>query len=309
MVPSPFVIDTLIDGERDTTLGRPLLLAVSDSLVVFFDYSDFRLTAVSPSGRTLWRLGRRGQGPGEWGNPTALVATASGGVLVNDGANSRLVHVDARGRVLQAERQDVPLQRLGRMPDGRMVAFGGARGRPSAALLTSDLRGSRPIPWRHWPDSVAGAASQLRVASGASGVVAVSIFTGRLMPLRSALSLDFGLEGVESRPFPMPVPVIDNLGAEVSTVREGTRSAVRDAAIVGSRLFVLPNPDSAAGRVVDIYDMPSLTYRGSVRLPVELNVLAGGRSWLAATSNDPYPVVVRLQWTDAAMQRSLATPR
>ena len=255
------------------------------------------------------RAGRRGQGPGEWGNPTSLVADLNGAVVVNDGANSRIVRIDANGKHLLSVRRIVPLQRLGRLPNGQLVAFGGARGRPHAELLDQSFERLRTIPWSHWPDSAVGLVSQLRVASGPSDIVAVSIFTGRIFPLRANYSLDYGVGGVDERPLPTPVPIRASDGSVVQNVPEGARPAIRDAAIVGRRLFVLANASGASGRILDIYELPQVTYRASVRLPLELNVLAGGPAWLAATSNDPYPTIVRLRWDERELNAALVSKR
>src|SRR5690606_2199306 len=133
----------------------------------------------------------------------------------------------------------VRLQRLGRLPNGQVVAFGGARGRPSAELLDRSFNRLRTIPWSDWPDSATGLVGQLRVASGPAGVVAVSIFTGRIFPLRADYRLDYGVGGVDERPLPTPVPIRDADSLVVQSIPDGARPAIRDAAIVGQRLFVL----------------------------------------------------------------------
>lgn len=75
----PVRVDTLRDGARDDTLARPLLLTADDQRIYWFDYGDGRLSAMDTTGRLLWRAGRRGPGPGEFANPTSLLAVRGGG--------------------------------------------------------------------------------------------------------------------------------------------------------------------------------------------------------------------------------------
>lgn len=302
----PLRIDTLVDGQRDSTLMRPLLLTTTDSLVVFFDYGSSVLRAVDRRGRDRWRAGRRGQGPGEWGNPTALVG-APDHVLVADGALNRIVRVDATGRVERAVTQSQMPQRLGRASNGQVVAVGGTWGRPAAWFLNDDLKPGRVIPWSGWADSAAGMGAQVRLAGSRHGAIAaVSIFTGRVMPLRANGRFDSGRPAVEPRPIPARVTIDGPGGEPAVSIPPDTKPAIRDAAVVGGTLFVVPAGDAFDGRVVDVYLLPDARYAGSLRVPVELHVLAGDAAGLVAISNDTYPTIVRIGWDPARLQRALS---
>jgi hypothetical protein len=306
IVPFTVSIDTLIDGNKDASLGRPLLLAVSDSLIVYFDYADNHLAAVDMRGKMRWTTGRRGQGPGEWGNPTTVSAATGGGVVVHDGGNGRLVRVDANGRVTRNVNRTVPLQRIAKLRDGQFVGFGGARGRATAELLDSTLQTVRSIPWKGWPDSAQGLGNQLRIAGSVDGTIAaVSIYTGRVMPLRVGPSLDSGVDGADARPIPARTPVTSDDGETVAAVAPGTKAAIRDASIVGKYLFVLAAGTDIGGRLLDIYEMPSARYRASIRVPVELNILSATRTDLVAISNNPVPMLLRLRWDARALESAL----
>lgn len=302
----PLAVDTLVDGKDDASLGRPLLLVVSDSLVVYFDYGDNHLGAVDLRGKSRWNVGRRGQGPGEWANPTALTAASGGGVVVNDGGNGRLVRIDASGRITRTVSRTIPLQRLGRLANGQFIAFGGARGRPSAELLDSALQPVRNISWKNWPDSALGLGSQLRIANSVGGaVVAVSIYTGRMMPVRTGPVLDGGADGVEPRAIPAQTPLTGDDGQTIAAVAPGTKPSIRDATIVGKYLFVLAAGADIGGRVLDVYVMASSSYVGSIHLPVELNTLAATSDAIIAISNNPYPTLLRLRWDARALDVAL----
>lgn len=305
----PLTVDTIVDGQRDTTVGRPLLLATNGQAVVFFDFGVNTLSAYSFSGKALWKVGRRGQGPGEWGNPTSLISAFDGSFVVNDGANVRLVQVDRTGKIARSEQRESPLQRLAPLPDGRLVVFSGARGIPTASLLAADWKSAVKIPWSDWPDSAVGLGGQIRVASGRAGIAAVSIYTGRIMPLRNERAIEYGIASIDPKPLPVRVPVQVPDGSVIQNIPTGTKAAIRDAAIVGNHLFVLSNAvgarEKTAGHLIDVYEFPSLVYGGSLKLPIELNIMSGSDTFLVATSNDPYPVIVRLRWDGKLLRDAL----
>lgn len=299
-------VDTLRDGARDDTLARPLLLAADERRVYYYDYSDGRLSAIDANGQLLWRAGRRGQGPNEWANPTSILGVRGGGVAVVDVASSRFTRVDANGRFIRlVTTRDIP-QRLARGPNATFIAFGGQNGRPTATLLDSAFAPIRALPWSGWPDSASGLATQLRVASGANGrVAAVSTVTGRVFPLRPSLTLDSGADGLDARPLPPRIPLAGDNGLVVAGFPAGTKPAVRDVAIVGDHLFVIPAGEAFDGRTLDVYRATSGAYLASIRMPVGLNVLTGRVDDLVGVSLDDYPAIVRVHWDSAAFARAL----
>lgn len=303
----PVLLDTLVDGEKDDRLGRPLLLAVSDSLLAYFDYSDNHLGAVDFAGKLQWRVGRRGQGPGDWGNPTSITRSEQGTFWVNDPGANRAVQVGTDGKVVRSVVLREAFQRISRLADGRILTIGAASGRPSAQLMNSRFEFISKVSWNGWADSALGRSGQVRVAASASGAVAaISIYTGRIMPLRNPLSFDSGVDGVESREFPKLVSTRGADGVLITNVTPDSKPAIRDATIMGQRLFILPVGDSVGGKLLDIYDYPTAKYRASVRLPLGLVVLAANRSELFAIAHDPVPVIVRIRWNERTLSDLLA---
>jgi hypothetical protein len=301
----PVRVDTLRDGARDDMLARPLLLTADAQRIYWFDYGDGRLTAMDTTGRLLWRAGRRGQGPGEFANPTSLLAVRGGGVVVVDGGAARFARIDDAGRFVRlVSSVDIP-QRLARGPGSTLLAFGGQSGRPTATQLDSAFAPMRTLPWAGWPDSASGLATQLRVASGAAGqVAAVSTVTARIFPLRpGTLALDSGVDGLDARPLPPRVPLAGDNGLVVAGFPAGTKPAIRDAAIVGEYLFVIPAGEAFEGRTLDIYGATTGRYLASLRLPMGLNVLKGRTADLVAVSLEEYPAILRIRWDAAALAR------
>lgn len=262
----PIRVDTLRDGARDDTLARPLLLTADDQRIYWFDYGDGRLSAMDTTGRLLWRAGRRGQGPGEFANPTSLLAVRGGGVVVDGGA-ARFARIDAAGRFARlVSSVDIP-QRLARGPGTTLIAFGGQNGRPTATQLDSAF-----AP------------------------------TARIFPLRTGtLALNSGVDGLDARPLPPRVPLAGDNGLVVAGFPQGTKPAIRDAAIVGEYLFVIPAGDAFEGRTLDVYHAATGRYRASLRLPIGVNALAGRAAELVAVSLDDHAAIVRIRWDAAAL--------
>jgi hypothetical protein len=234
------------------------------------------------------------------------VGLRDGGVLVVDRPNARLTEVSAGG-VIRLQRRDATLaDRVGRLPDGTLVAFAGVEGRPGAFVLDSTLLPRRQLPWAGWPDSAIGLGNQLRVATGVNGgVVAISIFTGRMMPV-GPRGLDSGVDAINGRPLPPRVPIRGEDGVAVTSAPANTPVVTRAAAIVDELLFVVPGGSSAdAGRWLDLYSLPGVKYLGSLRTDLNVLQIAGGSGWLAATSADPYPVIVRFRWDRTQLRQTI----
>ena len=303
-VPIAIRIDSIRDGQRDDSLARPLLLAAYNDRIFYFDYGDSRLNAIDMRGRLLWRAGRRGRGPNEWANPTSIVATREGGVVVVDGSSSRFTRVDADGAFVHSVTTPSIPMRIARGSGTSFIAFGALNGRPNAQLLDSAFSTIQTLEWSGWPDSAMGLAAQVRVASGFSGnVAAVSIATGRIFPLRPGMSFDSGVDGIGGRPLPPRVPLAGDNGLVVAGIPAGTKPAIRDAAIVGELLFVVPAGEDFDGRTLDIYDVKSGKYRASIRVPVPLHVVSGTSADLVAVSLAEFPAIIRLRWDRTKLER------
>ncbi len=132
------------------------------------------------------------------------------------------------------------------------------------------------VPWAGWSDSAIGTGNQVRVASGSAGFVTVSIFTGRIMPMRVSGRFDSGADGIDARSIPPRVPLTDLRGETVQSIPDGTRAVVKDAGMANARLFVLPADERLRSRVLDVYDSSSSRYLASIRLPIPLDVLGNG---------------------------------
>lgn len=134
--------------------------------------------------------------------------------------------------------------------------------------------------------------------------MAVSTVTARIFPLRAgALALNSGVDGLDARPLPPRVPLAGDNGLVVAGFPPGTKPAIRDVAIVGEHLFVLPAGEAFDGRTLDVYVATTGRYLASLRLPIGLTVLSGRTTDLVAVSLEEYPAIVRVRWDAAGLAR------
>ncbi|SOD03335.1 6-bladed beta-propeller protein [bacterium JGI 053] len=78
------VVSSTIVGE-DAEFGSIVAATVSPAGNVYvLDHVNCAVFAFSPAGRMLWKVGRKGRGPGEYQLPTRITATPTGALLVFD---------------------------------------------------------------------------------------------------------------------------------------------------------------------------------------------------------------------------------
>lgn len=99
-VVAPARYDTLwaYGGMADTLLAVPgPLVPARDGGVYVLDLQFARVSKFSDDGAVAWSRGRSGGGPGEFGNVRAMTAWRSGGVLLADSGNRRLLYFSPDG--------------------------------------------------------------------------------------------------------------------------------------------------------------------------------------------------------------------
>jgi len=110
------------------------VLRLADGEVVALNASTSELRFFDPSGRHLRSVGRKGSGPGEFQNPSALLWYGADTLMVRDFATGRITLLGADGRLLEeVSLRGAPAgQLLGRMPDGSFLFSAGRTIRPGA---------------------------------------------------------------------------------------------------------------------------------------------------------------------------------
>jgi hypothetical protein len=134
------------DGSDDVArVYGPVLL--SDGAVAFWDDARGQIAVYEPDGTERRRIGRRGQGPGEFQNIFRLVQ--SGDTLIAaDGGNDRISlyspHLDLLA-VTQGARQCGLAVITGRLPDGRYLADNTMWLQPGLPVTQSTERLASPL--------------------------------------------------------------------------------------------------------------------------------------------------------------------
>lgn len=136
----PGVGQWMVDTEPRLVLGDPLdddqalydvtaALRVSDGSIVVANDGSKELLAFDSTGLRRWRVGREGQGPGEFGR-VADLALLGDTILVWDSRNGRLARLSTDGRILGTvsfqQPPDIPLTRFfmsGVLGDSAVVLY------------------------------------------------------------------------------------------------------------------------------------------------------------------------------------------
>lgn len=311
-VPRRFFKDTLVvqhtigEGD-DVELDRPVNLVVSSTgAIVFFEASDNQVKAYSPAGRLLWKVGRRGAGPGEFQSARMLTANASGDILVGDEDNARITVIDSAGHI----RSQFP------MPDelrALLPPFRGslATGVPygTETMLLSVLPEHRLSAGR-FPAGVSPTASLVgepyaaRLGDASAVTYRWSDVIVFFNPDGSVRTVAHGVDRIPFpvvKEYPIHIQVTPTLTARsVTRVDPKAVEAVRWAAGTSDKLMLLaggPPPD--AGKILDVYDVKTTRYVGSYRfqvVPAAVGVLPDGRIVTLETEMVP---VIRIWRTSA----------
>lgn len=102
------VASTTVVGE-EAGLVEITAAAIGPSGTVYVvDHVAFTVSAFSPEGRMLWRVGRKGQGPGEYTFPYRVAAAPDGTVLVFDLGRNDVTRLSSEGRFI--DRASIPLR-------------------------------------------------------------------------------------------------------------------------------------------------------------------------------------------------------
>lgn len=271
----------------DSVLPSPSLMSFNRDVLYVFDDALLRLAALeATTGRLLWRVGRLGQGPGEFAGVGSILPTPGGGVGIVDLANRRLTLVSASGAVSAS----ISLAAMGSQPN--QVCASADRFLVADAfqpfLQVMDSAGApteRLLPI--WHDLVGtGWESRqvmLRNDETASKCL-VALFSGRGFAI---LTPDGGK---------VTVPYVETFDVFGTGARrdEGTMAfwATVDASFDGDTVLIhFAGKTADKYRLIDRYDANSGAYLGSARLPFRSPEIASGRGLVFAVDSGGLEIV------------------
>jgi hypothetical protein len=289
---------------NDTLLLNPIRIAARGANIYVFDAGDQSLKSLSGSGRLLWRVGREGSGPQEFRKVRDLSIGIAGKVLVADQTNERLSVYDSAGQLekeITLRYLDASIEQVIEIAPDTFLVW--ALGRPdSEPLVILDEAGSiveRADAPFEIASSVPFLGAQAKIGTDARRPgrwVYAFIFVDRWRTLQRLMPISEERRYIE----PLPVPEVEIETDGRASFSSRMRNAVQGAlslSVVGDTAFVLFRGRTAErGRLVDLYDIESGSYLGSILLPGAASALAATHDRLVLLSRDPYPQVTSLRY-------------
>lgn len=114
------VVSTTVVGEEAELVEITAATVGPSGVVYTLDHLSCTVSAFSPDGRMLWRVGRKGRGPGEYQLPYRVAAAPDGSVLVFDLGTNDVTTLTSEGRFV--DRALLPLRFLA--TDGMVAGAG-----------------------------------------------------------------------------------------------------------------------------------------------------------------------------------------
>lgn len=296
-------------GHETDILFRPEMFAVSKDRVVVFDYGDHSVKSFKLGGGLEWMAGRKGQGPGEYSNPTDILVDQGGQTIVLDPENARLTYLSPAGKLVKTVRLEHSLRRMaGPLPGGSLLAL---PERPDPFVVVLDSLG-REIETAAPPQWLAGLVPITRSSAAVRAIGPTFVIAFRW----ASSLLQVGRDGkeikrcvaIDSVAFPSAVssPIrraVDGGVFEGIVTRPDptARVATRGLIAYDNRLGVYPKTIGADSlRIVDLYSAPCGAYQESRRLPFEPKFLGATGDSLVALVDDPLPHLIMLRWRRVA---------
>ncbi len=196
-------------GRSALALAKPVSVGLQDDLGMLIDgavrpdgsactidYSSTRVLCYSPRGKLLWRMGRKGQGPGEFELPCRIASDHSGRLLIYDMSQRAITWLGTDGKFIRRKLVPLGLSQVNNMrvlPDGSIAIAGYApRGGKAGgfgvhvfsdtlAYLRSfgDLpRAIDPMVLEHWGSGTVSVLGNGRIAYSRAAPADVAVFDG-----------------------------------------------------------------------------------------------------------------------------------
>lgn len=284
--------------EIPPALESPLYLPwsmapLSDGSIVVFDHGDKSVKRFSPDGKLEWAVGGEGQGPGEFLGITDLKVDADDQIWVLDRDDRVTILRGATGEVISTSRAS-RMHRLLPLPSGGRITLHDFAG--SALLEVEEGNGSR----RDWSPSHFNSEMTVLQREGyidgfRDAPTAMVAFrrSGKLVLLHR--TEEGGVRGqmtagIEPHEFPGVVSRSAPGGAIVERADPRSYQAARWLGHDEDFFYVGFAGQTEARDVVDLYATHDGEYRGSLRLPMEVdNGTVVGRGMIAGLAREPVP--------------------
>ena len=308
----PGTVETVwqVGGGADTTLLDPWWLSAGPDGVTVWDDGRKAVVRISREGVPVWSFGREGRGPGEFISVRGIAHLPDGGAAAVDDGNRRLTVITPDGQLAGEANLGYanPLS-VAPLPGGGLVvltdqpmAFGDYQPAAAAPFLVFDTNQS-PVdsvafPWEPYRD-IPGIARQGGVLGIPEGWVFG--FTAGNGWWRFGASADAeGFPYAEHVEFPAIQTSGIAFGVGSTVVQRPVESNYTKSAMSfgarGDTLFVHFNGRSASRwRLLDLFDLGTGAYMGTVRLPVTARHTAVGPDVIYVLDAYAHPALTALR--------------
>jgi hypothetical protein len=283
-----------VDEHHGRLLLKPTLIATGPRAIIVFDFGDMTLSSFAMDGRSQWSRGRKGAGPGEFGNPSDLFVDAEGAIHVLDPANARVTVYSHDGRYLRAVRTTERLHRLVVRSDGAIIAAPLASRFLVAFGDDGNTRHTAAIP-----GEMSELSSLLRenllLHANRSTLLVLHDWSTRTFVVRPS-DLTVMRAGELLAPQPFPPVLTQKVGAyAVTRVDPKAKRWLQTATLAGDTLMVVDRRPGAA-RSIDYYDARTLSYLASRPAPEFLVRMSVAGDLLVGLVDEPVPALVGWRW-------------
>ena len=284
-------------AENDTTLLLPWRLALGTHLVIVADKGGARIAAFrKEDGALAWIRGRKGSGPGEYQEPTAVAVDGRDRIWVADATNRRIDVWTPDGELYESfTPPDLSYpEAMCPLPSGDMLVATSAQTNPLLRISESGRVVSRTnLPW---PDLV-----------GAPPLAVTKLLAP--IPHGCVLALVFGhgfavLSDGGVRTFPyvesFPLPQIEsNVEPDGTTSNRIVNARISATGVATADGQIAVSPERAGEltrRIVDVYDQRSGAYVRSYATPVSFEeMVRSGDTYYFLTHRAGYPALVAVR--------------
>ena len=300
-------------GGADTTLLDPWWLSAGPDGVTVWDDGRKAVVRISREGVPMWSFGREGRGSGEFRSVRGVAHLPDGGAAVVDDRNRRLTVITPDGQLAGETELGLanPMSVAG-LPGGGVVVLTDQADPFRLFDTNQSLVNTVAFPWEPYRD-MPSIARQGRVLGIAEGwVFGFSAGNGWWR---------FGERGdAEGFPYAEHVdfPAIQTsgiaFGVRYTVVQRPVESNYTSSAMSfgarGDTLFVHFDGRSAGRwRLLDLFDLGTGAYIGTVRLPVTARRIAIGPDVIYALDANAHPALTALRRVERAPDQDQASGR
>ena len=288
-----------VEEVAGTELVRPQSIRISRRTIGVYDQGSRELLAIDLRGRFLWRQGRQGSGPGEYGNVTDLSEDGRGGFLVLDASNSRITQVSGEGKLTGT----IPLK----SPSHRISAAGTRivvqpLSSQFAEILSArgDLVRSAGVP----PELTKVESPLVRegrlLPAPQNETVVVHRWSTAVIVLDSLGSVRRRFDLLNRQDFPSLKSYKSGQRGEyvITKIDPNAREILGCGTVDGDRLLIVDQRADTTKALLDEYDLSTGRYLGTSQLPAYPVALASTAGLLIALVEEPVPSIVAWRWRD-----------